>query len=118
MGLFGKKKEQEKPQEEPKIYDQWHSVRVNLTEKMLRVELEENTATAGYTRVKATDDRIRLVSDGIIIAEIGKRSKAYKELEPHIGTTADKIWIEAKTGEYGEYYYVSLKFKETVVITP
>ena len=119
MGLFGKKEtpEPQKPKEEPKsnVRTEWKSVWVNLTDKMLRVELEGDKATAGYTYVKAKDDRILLVSRGIIFAEIGKRGKAYKELEPHIGSGAEEMEIEAREGDYGTFYRVGLKFKSTVI---
>ena len=117
MGLFGKKKEQEppKPQEELNFRTEWEKVKVNITDKMLRVELEGDIASAGYTSIKEDNDRIRIVSNGIIIAEVGKRGKAYKELEPYIGMGAEKIEIEAKTGEYGDYYRLKLVFKSTVV---
>lgn len=117
MGLFGKKKEPEpqKPQEELNFHTEWEKVTVNLTDKMLRVELEGDTASAGHTSITESNDRIRIVSDGIIIAEVGKRGKAYKELEPYIGKGAERIEIEARTGEYGEYYRLKLLFKSTIV---
>lgn len=117
MGLF-KKKEEPKQQKQADVHTEWNSVWVNLTDKMLRVELEGDKGTAGYTYVKAKDDRIQLVSRGIIFAEIGKRGKAYKELEPYIGTGAEEMEIEAKTGDYGDYYRVRLKFKSTVIEVP
>ena len=113
MGLFGKKEKPEQPQQ--KTYTKWDSVWVNLTDKMLRVELEGDTASAGYTYIRGKEDRIQLVSRGVIFADVGKRGKAYKELEPYIGTAADEVEIEAKTGEYGDYYRLHLKFKSTVV---
>lgn len=115
MGLFGKKKEEEKPQE-PTIREVYKNVYVNITEKMLRVELEEDRGFARYINIKEKDDRIRIVSDGIIIAEIGKRGKAYKEIEPYVGYGAENVVIEAKTGEYGDYYTLRLKIHtETIV---
>lgn len=127
MGLFGKKEAKKEVKKDTnkktveetkkKVYTQWDSVWINLTEKMIRVELEGDKAFAGYTYIKENGDRIRLVGNGgIIYAEIGKRGKAYKELEPHIGLGADEIEIESKTGEYGDYYRVRLKFKSTVII--
>ena len=117
MGLFGKKKVQEEPvqQQKPEFRTEWENVSTNLTDRMLRVELEGNKAYARNVYISQVDDRIRLVSDGIILAEVTKRGKAYKELEPQIGFTADYMNIEAKTGDYGEYYRITLKFKNTIV---
>ena len=117
MGLFGKKKVQEEPvqQQKPEFRTEWENVSTNLTDRMLRVELEGNKAYARNVYISQVDDRIRLVSDGIILAEVTKRGKAYKELEPQIGFTADYMNIEAKTGDYGEYYHITLKFKNTIV---
>ena len=123
MGLFGKKKGVPEPLTTPKmptsnIRTRWDTVWVSLTDKMLRVEIEGDTASAGYTAIKQNGDRIRLTSRGVIIAEIGKRGKAYKELEPYIGHGAEEMEIEARTGEYGVYYRVGLKFKSTVIEIP
>lgn len=122
MGLFKKKEPQVPPEPvkkpEANVRTEWQSVWTNLTDKMLRVELEGDKATAGYTYVKAKDDRIQLVSRGVIFAEIGKRGKAYKELEPHIGSGAEEMEIEARDGDYGAYYRVGLKFKSTVIEYP
>ena len=54
-------------------------------------------------------------SGGIIIAEIGKRGKAFKELDPYAGRRAEAITITAKTGDYGDYFRISMKFKSMVV---
>lgn len=116
MGLFGKKKEQEKPQEEPTISTESNTVYVNITEKMLRVELEKDHGFARYVQIKEREDRIQIISDGIIIAEIGKRGKAYKELEPYIGFGAEHVAIDAKTGEYGDYYRLKLKFSSAIIV--
>ena len=122
MGLFKKKEVHEPPEPkknpEAKIGTKWESVWTNLTDKMLRVKLEGDKATAGYTYVKAKDDRIQLVSRGVIFAEVEKRGKAYKELEPHIGSGAEEMEIEAREGDYGVYYRVGLKFKSTVIEYP
>ena len=117
MGLFGKKKEKEKPQEEPTIREEYENVYVNITEKMLRVELEEDRGFARYINIKENGDRIQIISDGIIIAEIGKRGKAYKEIEPFVGYGAESVVIEAKTGEYGDYYRLRMKIHTGTVVT-
>lgn len=119
MGLF-KKKETPAPaapvQQKPKVHDEYDVVVVNLSEKMLRVELEEGNGYALYGEIKHDgEDRIRIVSRGIIIAEVTKRSKAFGELEPLIGRTLNDVSLEAKTGEYGVYYRTRLRFRYTVV---
>ena len=116
MGLFGKKKEQAELVETKKtVKEEWKSTWVNLTDKMLRVDLAEDHASAGYTIITAKDDRILLISRGVIFVEVGKRSKAYKELEPLIDSAAEEMSIETKTGDYGIYYRVRLKFKSIVI---
>lgn len=87
---------------------------VNLTDKMLRVELEDDDAYVRYAEVKEAGDKIRITSGRIIIAEVGKRGKAYKELEPYLGQTAESAVIRAKTGEYGDYYSVRLRFEKNI----
>lgn len=116
MGLFGKKKEQQKPQEEPSIREVYENVYVNITEKMLRVELEKDRGFARYINIKEKEDRIQIISDGIIIAEIGKRGKAYKEIEPYVGKGAENVAIEAKTGEYGDYFRLRLKIHTGTIV--
>ena len=115
MGLFSKKQPQEQQKADPVVKNKWERISVNLTDKMLRVELDGDTARTGHTSIKQRDNFILLVADGIIIAEISKRGGAYKELEPYIGNEADHMEIEAKEGDYGYYYRTSLLFKYTIV---
>lgn len=119
MGLF-KKKETPAPEPAapatPKIHDEFDKVRVNLSDKMLRVELTGDDGFVKYGSVDLKDDRILIVSSGrILIAEVTKRSKAFAELEPFAGRGAEDISIEAKTGDYGPYYLVRMKFRHTVI---
>ena len=118
MGLLDKVKK--KPAEaeipEPEVREEFETVNVNVTDKMLRVELSDDSGYVKYGTVERGEDHIRIVSNGgIIIAEIGKRGKAYKELDPYAGRSVESITIKAKTGDYGDYYRVSMKFKSMVV---
>lgn len=115
MALFGKKKQEEPVQQKPVSRIEYEMVYANLTDKMMRVELEGDEAYIRYVNIKQSDNLIRLVSDGIIIADIGKRGKAYKELEPHIGRQAERMTIRVKENEYGFYYNIGLKLPYTVV---
>ena len=119
MGIFSKKKVEQAVPAEPETPTIEHTteeeiVWVNLTENMLRVELDGDSASVDRAEIKESGDRIRVVHGGIIIAEIGKRGKAYKEILPHVGRTARRISITAKAGEYGDYYRMRLKFEENV----
>lgn len=122
MGLFDKAKKVAAPEPvtEPEIkYEtEEETVWVNLTENMVSVELDGDDAYLKYAEVKENGDKIRIVSGGIILAEIGKRGKAHKELEPYIGKRADFVSLKPRTGEYGDYYSMKLVFKtNTATIT-
>lgn len=115
MGLFSKKEAQPAPAKS-NIREEFDKVRVNLSDKMLRVELTGDAGSVRYGTVKVEDDRVRIVSNGgILIAEISQRSKVFKELEPYAGRGAEDIQIEAKTGDYGLYYQARMKFRYTVI---
>jgi len=118
MGIFNKKKAEEPRYEaaqEPKIESEEEIVSVNLTDKMVKAELDENNAYLDRGYIKEEDGRLRIVSRGIVIAEVTTRSKAFKELEPYKGRGATSISIDAKQGDYGVYYRVRLKYESTVV---
>ena len=117
MGLFKKTPTPEPQKEEPKIQTEVTTVSVNLTDKMIRVEIEDENVYLDRAYVKSVDDRIRITSRGIIVAEVTKRSKAYKELEPYLGRCATSMAIDVKTGDYGDYFRVKLKFESTRLTT-
>lgn len=124
MGLFGKKKAAaplEQPTE-PRMpatsRTEWETTWVSLAEKMLRVELVDEKARLEPVLIRSDENHIRLICGGVLVAEVGKRGKAYKELEPLIGKVADIMLIEERTGEYGLFYRVGLRFKSTVIIIP
>lgn len=116
MGLFGKKAAEPAPAPTPIVKEKFEKVRVNLSDKMLRVELSGDSGYVKHGSIQREDDRLRVLSSGgIIIAEVTPKSKVFGELEPYVGRTAEAIEIKAKTGDYGPYYQVSLKFGVTVV---
>lgn len=123
MGLFGKKAAEPAPAPEPApakvpvIKQRYESLKVNLTDKALRVELDTDDAYVQYGElVKKESGYIFLVSGGrIVIAEVTPKSKAYKELEPHVGCRVEGITIKTKTGDYGDYYQVSMKLPVTEI---
>ncbi len=123
MALFGKKKNANVPQqpatpEAPKVImnEVFDHYTLNLTDKMIRVELTEESAFLGDCIITNDGNHINIEKGGILIAAIGKRSKAYKELEPNIGRGGKSLSIIPKEGEYGIYYQVKMKFPKTVVI--
>lgn len=118
MGLLDKvkKKPAEAEVPEPEVREEYEEVSVNVTDKMLRVELLEGRGYVKHGTVERTEDHVLIVSSGgIIIAEIGKRGKAFKELDPYAGRRVEAITITAKTGDYGDYFRISMKFKSMVV---
>ena len=120
MGLFDKAKKAMQPEpastQEPGIENSTEEdvVWINLTENMTRVELDGDKAYVDYAEIKENGDKIRIASRGIVIAEIGKRGKAYKEIEPYVGRTAEAMSMTLKTGDYGDYYRARLKFVTNV----
>lgn len=118
MGIFNKKKGDEPKIEavqEPKVETEEKIVFVNLSDKMVKVELDGDHAYLKWCDIKEEDGRLRIVSNGIVIAEVTTRSKAFKELEPYKGKSMDSIAIDAKQGDYGVYYRVRLKYETTLV---
>ena len=125
MGIFNKKQATEpspapeiSAKAEPAVSQEYKTFSFNLTDKMIRVEIDGDDAFVGFGEVKSDGDRIKIVSSGrILIAEVGKRGKAYKELEPLVGKRFESVVIKPKTGEYGDYYRVTVKVKGATVVT-
>ena len=122
MSLFKKSNEISKEVQSPapaaKVERVAETVMLNLTDKMLRVELVEDEACIKFGRVEQNGDNIRLISgSGVLVAEIGKRSKAYAELERKIGKGMQWLVIKPKQGDYGVYYQVKIKFENSTVVT-
>ena len=119
MGLFSKKPEpqpQAPVKSEPVIERPIETMYLNIPEKGVRVELVEESASFRYVSIKQAEDRILLISSGILLAEVSKKTKAYSEIEPKVGHSALDAIIEAKNGDYGPYYRIRLKFADTVII--
>ena len=119
MGLFSKKPEpqtQTPVKSEPTIERPVETIYLNIPEKGVRVELVEESAYFKYGSIKQADDRILIISSGILLAEVSKKTKAYSEIEPKVGHGCIDITIEAKNGDYGPYYRIRLKFADTVII--
>lgn len=123
MSLFKKGKETPAtvpaaaPATNPRIIQTPVTASVNLTDKMLRVEMLEDEATIKYGTIDQNGDNIRIISgEHILVAEIGKRSKAYTELEGKIGKRFHYVVIKAKQGDYGIYYQAKFKFEDSVEI--
>lgn len=112
MALFGKKKEAE-----PDTREVFEDVEVNLTDKMVMVELVEDSACLKPVEIREVDGMIRLTSCGILVAMIGKRGKAYEELKPYVGKNAEFIAIRAKAGDYGPYFSAKLRIHTKTVVT-
>ena len=121
MGLFSKKGTASEPKAPDNVQNQkWNTreeeetVWVNLSDKMLRIEMVDEYARLKDVVISDEGDRIRLAHQGILIAEVTKRGKAYKELEPYVGKMAVSMTVSAKEGDYGPYYRMRLEFKNTV----
>lgn len=106
MGLF-KKKAAAEPRE-PEIREVYKDIYVNLTDKMMRVELVGDHAYMNYGEISQEGNMIQISSRGILIAMVSKKGKAYADLEPHIGDKVEHVAIDEKTGDYGVYYRVKL----------
>lgn len=119
MGIFSKKPEA-KPQvpvkAESTVERFVETIYLNVPEKGMRVELVSDNACMKYAEIRQSGDKIQIICSGIILAEISKKTKAYSEIEPKIGHSCTDIVIEAKTGDYGPYYRLRLRFSDTVII--
>lgn len=121
MSLFKKNPESsnaaQTPETAPTINKIPDSIIINLTDKMLRVEMVDEESNIKYGRVEQNGDNIRLISGSrILVAEIGKRSKAYTELESRIGKSMQWIVLKAKQGDYGPYYQAKIRFEDTTEV--
>ena len=125
MGIFNKKQATEPSptlgigaKAEPAVSQEYKTFSFNLTDKMIRVEIDGDDAFVGFGEVKSDGEHIKIASSGrVLIAEVGKRDKAYKELEPLVGKQFESVVIKPKTGEYGDYYRVTIKVKGATVVT-
>lgn len=114
MGLFKKKAPETPPEQEtkPEVKEIYRTVAVDLTEKMLQVELTRAEAYLEPCELQLNGDLLQITHGGILIATIVKRSKAYTELLPHVGKYIQWMTIRAASGSYGSFYKVRLRVHE------
>ena len=112
MGLF-KSKQVTQVNEKIDHVQEFENIWLNLSEKMMRVTFTTEEPYLKDVDVVAEDDIIRLTHSGILIAEIGKRSKAFEELKSKAGIRALSMTFQKETGDYGEYYHCRMKFAGT-----
>ena len=119
MSLFKKEKETPAAVPEPKatVIKTPETATINLTDKMLRVEMLTDETTIKYGYLDQNGENIRIISGSdILIAEVSKRSKAYAELESKLNKRMQYIVIKAKQGDYGVYYQAKIKFEDTTTV--
>ena len=123
MSLF--KKSNEKPAAAPApqsvpsgtVIKTPETATINLTDKMLRVEMLTDETTIKYGYLDQNGENIRIISGSdILIAEVSKRSKAYAELESKLNKRMQYIVIKAKQGDYGVYYQAKIIFEDSVTV--
>lgn len=120
--MFGKKKKEEsKPEEqkpEPIATRVYEYIDLNISDKMMKCQIDEDEEEAciRYGKAKQVGDIMRLTASGIVIADVGKRSKAYTALKSKEGQTSTYVVIRKEEGDYGTYYRVKMKFDTNTVI--
>ena len=109
MGLFDKLK---RKKETPPSPDDSYELRVNLTEKSIKVESPENQEKYGGG-LKLIDDgkAIKMLQYDTVLFEVGNRSKAYKEVKPYVPYGVYLVVLARRKGDYGYYYNVRMLFK-------
>lgn len=120
MSLFKKsenKKAEQSPASSANAIEIPETHIINISDKMIRVELVEEEAYIKYGEIEQNGDSIRIISgNGILIAEISKRSKAYTELKEKIGQRIQWIVLKTKQGDYGRYYQAKIRFDNTIIV--
>lgn len=116
--MFGKKKQEEaKPQPSGQVASEvYEYVDVNITDKMIRCQIDGDEACVKYGKAYQDGDIMRLTASGIVIAEVGKRSKAYTALKNKEGRQSEYVIIKKMDGDYGPYYQIKMKFNAGTVI--
>jgi len=122
MGLFGNLFNK-KPIEEaevknitPVVEDERFKDRyfqeVNLTEKNVKIEFDEDEKLIkGTCYLQSVDGKIQMYETADLIFEVTKRSKAYKELEPFVNQNVWYVVLKKQQGDYGLYYRATIKHK-------
>ena len=120
-GLFGKKEKQEAqgvevinntPVVEDDRFKDRYFQEVNLTEKNVKIAVEgDKEVVKGTCYLQSANGNIQMYETDRLIFEVGKRSKAYKELEPFVGQNVWYVVLEKRDGDYGVYYRATIKHK-------
>lgn len=95
---------------------QGYSINVNMTEKMVKVDVPEGEEGLYISGVYLWEDEGKILGKQgeNIVFEVSKRSKAYEEILP-FARQKGAITIYNRTGDYGRYYRVHLRFKIVIV---
>lgn len=115
MGLLElfKKKEEKPLREEPNLVNM--STKVNLTEKSVKVKVPDDEEGEMIRGVYLWQDEgvIRGLLGEKVIFEIGKRSKAYDELQPFVRKKSNYVLLKKCHGDYGVYYQLKVSVRVT-----
>ena len=109
MGLF-KSKQVTQVNERTSHIEEFDNIWLNISDKMLRVTFTTDEPYLKDVDIVIDGDAIRLIHSGILIAEFGKRSKAFSEIKDKAGIRAIAMSFKKETGDYGDYYHCRMKF--------
>ena len=117
-GLFKKKTSQDVEVknftpvvEDERFKDRFYQ-EVNLTEKNVKVEFEEDEKLIkGTCYLQTANGKIQMYETDNLIFEVTKRSKTFKELEPFINQNVWYVVLKKQQGDYGPYYRALIKHK-------
>ena len=110
MGLFDSLKKKAAPEVET-APEQKEILWVNISRSAMRTDIADGDDGSYFKgcHLWQEGNKIRAFQEGTLLFEVTDKSKAYKELEPLVGKQLERITIRKKTGDYGVYYFVSLK---------
>lgn len=89
------------------------TVAVNLSKNNVKVKVDDSEVI-GNVYLWHEEGIVRGLRGDETIFEITNRSKAYEEIIPYIKRKAKNVTITKRTGDYGEYYRVSIKFEVVI----
>ena len=100
------------PVAEDKRFENCYFQEINLTEKNVKIDFdEEEKLVKGTCYLQTAHGNIQLYEEDNLIFEVGKRGKAYKELEPFIGRNVWYVVLKKRHGDFGMYYRATIKHK-------
>ena len=110
MGLFDGLKKKAVPEPEVEATPK-EIVWVNISKSAIRTDITDDEEGSYFKgcHLWQEGNKIRAFQEGTLLFEVTDKSKAYKELEPLVGEQLERITIRKKDGDYGVYYFVSLK---------